>query len=249
MTVQEIIDRIDRLGYLTRRHNEDPSRNPENRKPDGDPIGASVTEAIAWASGEEWRSRPSLVPPDVIGWVSALCASASDADRWGEIRPRLAAVIEASGDPQDVEARLWAMRDWTVREYAPSWLEIVPGKTQDAATLRGLPVLTGPKVGAEVGPVVAGIRDGLTRVQLHARELTSWHAMKLAVLGPAAEAVGRGTSAATDAAWSIAMRSLSIMLSGSDDPGSTSKETLAAVATAMRASGLDLLDRMLAVGV
>ena len=178
-----------------------------------------VMEAVAYVSGEPWSDSPACVSP-VLGafmraWNDAL---PSDAERDRLLKPLIPRLV-GTANGTDVETRRALMAaDWFVRVHCPTWLRLA-GLTSQAESLEKLPEITSmAQIPSVRGPLKAVRKDA--SAARDAARAAAWAAAWDAASAAARDAAG---DAARDAA----------------------KKRLAPTVTKLRASGFDLLERML----
>jgi hypothetical protein len=148
--------------------------------------GRCAMEWVAYLAGEKHSDQPVCVSP----MLKEFCIRLNDAlpdDQRQRMRPYLARTIGTAGDRLD-ESRRWLCADWLIREYTPTFLELVPSLKARADALRVLP----PVLAAE------DVKRAMVDLSAARSEASAARAAARAAVGAAAwDAVG-------DAAWAAA---------------------------------------------
>jgi hypothetical protein len=199
--------------------------------------GLCAMEWVAYIAGEDHTDAPECVSPVLRTFAIAVN------DRWDDVqrqklRPYLARCIGTAGDGRDQE-RGWLAMDWLIRTFTPRFLDLCPQLAERATELRGI---------AEI-KTTAGLGEAMVVLnEVRRASVTA---------GFAAGSAARDTAwaAAWDAGWDVARDAAWATGSAAVGPAAGAAAWAAAAAAAgafakpavddLRASTLDLLDRML----
>ncbi len=160
--------------------------------------GHCLMEVVAHLAGEEHSDQPQCACPVLsVAGRRLNDAISSDELRTELLGPVAPLLVGTRATPEVEHARSLAWLDWLVREYTPTWLELVPALSEHAAALRALPVVDDGNAKA------AGVA---VRAARSAARSAAWSAARSPAWSPAWEAAGDAAweaarSAARSAAW------------------------------------------------
>jgi hypothetical protein len=215
--------------------------------------GACAMEVVAWLAGEGITDAPACAS-GVLRLYTILLN-----DRWSDqarqaLKPFLPRMVGTADDGQD-EARSYLALDWLVRTYTPAWLDLA-GLTAEARELRDLRRIVDLAAAQSAGPVVRAVRRQAAAAQAEARA-AAWAAARAAAWDAARAAAGDAARAAAwdaardaagdaarAAAWDAARDAAGDAARAA--AGDAARDALAPTVTALQASALELLDRMIA---
>lgn len=99
--------------------------------------GMCIMEAAAWFAGKVHTDDPPCVARPLRAVFMRANDLMSDADRQS-LKRYIPFIVGTAGNADaDQRAGLMAV-DWLVRDFAPSWMDLVPSLADTAAKLRGL---------------------------------------------------------------------------------------------------------------
>jgi hypothetical protein len=232
--------------------------------------GRCAMEWVSHLAGEPHSDQPECVSPVLRAFCIALNDGLEDEPRQ-RLRPYLVRTIGTAGDGQDPR-RAWMALDWLIRTFTPAWLARAD-ETANAIVLAALPPVTDPAsldaALAPLGRARAQLRAGRSPMSMRcpplgvpwdavggaARE-TAWSCAGAAAWGAARLAIGESAgdraralaqSVAGDAAAAAARTAVSRnpVTGGRNAHRAATRAVLAPTLTALRASALELLERML----
>lgn len=203
--------------------------------------GLCAMEWVAYIAGEDHTDAPECVSSVLRTFAIGVN------DRWDDVqrqklRPYLARCIGTAGDGRDPE-RGWLTMDWLIRTFAPRFLDLSPQLAGRAEELRELAEIT----------TTAGLSEAMVVLS----EVRRASVTAVGAADPAARdlAWAAGWAAAWEAGWDIARTAAWATGSAAVGPAAGAAAWAAAGAAAgvvakpaiddLRASTLDLLDRML----
>jgi hypothetical protein len=208
------------------------------------------------------RPLPAYVCP-VLGAFVRQWWSDLGADRWRILGRRLPMVLAADDHGQTrtpaVEERRGLMAlDWLVRIHLPHWLDLTETLKVHAAELRSLPEIVDLDAAVAARPVteeaVVAARDAAVVTVRDAAVVAAWATAWATVKDTAAVAAWDAAwDAALDATWDAALDAAraatrdAAWAAASAAVSAAARDALQPTKSALRASALDLLDRMLAV--
>ncbi len=195
--------------------------------------GRCAMEWVAYIAGEKHSDSPVCVSPVLREFGIALNDHWDDEQRQ-KLRPYLARCIGTAGDGRD-EERGWLAMDWLLREFLPSFLELVPSLQDHAAKIRAHPpVLAVADLNHCMNLVNAAREDSRPAWAAAgaAAAAAAWAAAWAAAGAAAGDAAGDAAwDAAAAAAWAAAW--------------AAAGDALEPTVKRLQASALDLFDRML----
>ncbi len=167
--------------------------------------GRCAMEWVSYLANERHSDKPVCVSPMLTEFCIRLNDSLPDEQRQ-RLRPYLARTIGTRGDGLD-EQRRWMCVDWLIREYTPTWLELVPDLRAHADALRSLSPVLAVENAQRAMSDLKGARDDAA-----AAWDAAWDAAWVAARGAVRDATW-------DAAWAALAPSMLALLNSILSPG------------------------------
>jgi len=225
-----------------------------------------VMEWVSVAAGEEWSDHPQCTSPVIAAFLRTWQDALGDDDRQTLKRfiPVIAedgTVISAGvmGTRTTAEAetvRAWMCTDWLVRVQAPAWLRLA-GLTEQADILASMVELT-PETCPSIMPALKAAQRDAYAARDAARAAAgaaAWAAAWDAAWAAAGDAAWDAAwAAAGDAAWDAAgdaaraAAGAAAWAAAGAAAGAAAWDALSPTVVELRASALELVDRMIVVG-
>ena len=229
-------------------------------KHDGVDGDMCVMEAVAYVAGEPWSDAPVCACPVISTFLRTWNDSLDDADRDQLLRPLIPVIIGTRSTATVKQRRAAMAVDWLIRCQAPAWLRLA-GLTIQAETLEALPEVTDFTQCQLLMPALISVQndasdawDAAKVAAWAAASSAAWAAAWDAAMDAANAAAGDAASsaardAARDTAWDAASSAAWVATGVATAAGAAAaaKSALAPTITALQASALDLVHRMIAV--
>jgi len=155
------------------------------------------------AGGSGKSDAPSCVDPAIRSFMVSWNDALPDADR-DILKPYAVKTVGSAGSKALMERRAWLARDWYIRTFTPTWLELA-GLSEHAETLRKLNELCADADLERAHGSLSAAESAAWSAAESAAESAAWSAAESAAWS-AAESAARSAawSAAVSAAWSAA---------------------------------------------
>jgi hypothetical protein len=149
--------------------------------------GMCALEAIAYVAEEPFGDHPACVCPVIAAFLRSWNdGMPTDDDRDRLLKPLLPLVI-GTADPAKVDTRAFLAIDWVVRQFAPTWLDLVPALKVHAEALRKQAEITSWEGLIAATPILVDSRKSST-APLAAAWAAAWAAALDAALAAALDA-------------------------------------------------------------
>ena len=181
------------------------------------------------------RTKKADTDPTICPVINAMATGLNDAypdndagdvQRTAELERFIGRLKDTKSTPEVERRRSHLACDWLIRTYTPAWLRLVPSLVDHAEALTALPEITDGEVATSAQPTISAAGSAAGSAADSAASSAAYSAARSA-----------DDSAAYSAAYSAAR---SAACAAADD-------LLKPTADSLRASAIELLERMLAV--
>ena len=209
-----------------------------------------VMEAVAYVAGEEWSDSPQCACPVISAFLRQWNDDLPDDESRTRLLTPLIPLLVGTKSTKEVElVRVMLCIDWVVREFTPTWLELVPSLVDCGKTLRDLkPIQSWEDLDAAILLLrQAQEKSAATR---DATSAVAWAAVGDAGRAVAGAAARAAAGAATSAVAWAAARAAAGAAAGAVARAAAraaARDALKPTTLKLQESALRLVDRMIAV--